>query len=80
MWHRDWKYIFSPGGVDELYDLAKDPYEENNLAADPGHREVVVDMVKRMWRKMERIGDESLLNTHYSTLRAAPVGPLSREE
>ena len=80
VWHDDWKYVFSPGGVDELYNLAKDPYEENNLAADPGYREVVVDMVKRMWRRMEQIGDESLLNTHYSTLRAAPVGPLSREE
>ena len=80
VWHGDWKYVFSPGGVDELYDLAKDPYEENNLAADPGHRQVVIDMVKRMWRKMEKIGDESLLNTHYSTLRAAPVGPLLREE
>lgn len=80
VWHGDWKYIFSPGGVDELYHLANDPYEENNLAADPRHREVLVQMVKRMWRKMEQIGDESLLNTHYSTLRAAPIGPMLRHE
>jgi len=80
VWHGDWKYIFSPGGVDELYHLANDPYEEDNLAAQPQHREVVVDMAKRMWRKMEQIGDESLLNTHYSTLRTAPVGPELREE
>jgi len=80
VWHRDWKYVFSPGGVDELYHLAADPYEQNNLAADPQHRDLVVDMAKRMWRKMAQIGDESLLNTHYTTLRTAPVGPLSGQE
>jgi len=78
VWHGDWKYVFSPGGVDELYHLANDPYEIKNLAANPQHREILVDMVKRMWRKMEQIGDQSLLNTHYSTLRAAPIGPVLR--
>ena len=43
-------------------------------------REVLVDMAKRMWRKMDQIGDESLLDTHYTTLRTAPIGPLSRNE
>jgi hypothetical protein len=32
-------------------------------------------MVKRMWRKMAEIGDESLFNTQYATLRTAPIGP-----
>jgi len=76
-WHGDWKYVFSPGGVDELYNLASDPHERHNLAEDPAHREVLIDMCKRMWRKMKEIGDESLFNTHYATLRTAPIGPLS---
>ena len=80
VWHGNWKYVFSPGGMDELYQLADDPFERKNLAVDPQHHDVLVDMAKRMWRKMERIGDESLLNTHYTTLRTAPIGPLSREE
>jgi arylsulfatase A-like enzyme len=79
VWHGSWKYIFSPGGVDELYHLARDPYEEKNLAADPGHHDVLIEMTKRMWRKMKEIGDESLLNTHYKTLRTAPIGPYSAE-
>ena len=79
-WHGDWKYIFSPGGVDELYDLAEDPFEERNRAADPACRQVLVEMCKRMWRKMEAIGDESLFNTHYATLRTAPVGPWAARE
>jgi arylsulfatase A-like enzyme len=80
VWHGDWKYVFSPGGVDELYHLGDDPYEERNLAAEARHREVLLDMVKRMWRKMAEIGDESLLNTHYCTLRTAPVGPGAVQE
>ncbi|MHC4406133.1 MAG: sulfatase-like hydrolase/transferase [Planctomycetota bacterium] len=75
VWHGDWKYIFSPGGVDELYDLADDPHELVNLADDPQHRDILIDMTKRMWRKMLEIGDESLLNSHYNTLRTAPIGP-----
>ena len=80
VWHRDWKYIFTPGGVDELYHLADDPHEERNLAANPDHRDILIDMVKRMWRKMEQIGDTSLLTTHYNTLRAAPIGPLGGQD
>lgn len=75
VWHGDWKYIFSPGGIDELYHLGNDPHERHNLAQDPAFREVLHAMVKRMWRKMRAIGDESLLKTEYATLRIAPVGP-----
>jgi arylsulfatase A-like enzyme len=79
-WHGDWKYVFSPGGVDELYNLAADPHEVNNLAADPEHREVLEDMCKLMWRKMKEIGDDSLFRSHYATLRTAPVGPAAIED
>ena len=80
VWHGDWKYVFSPGGVDELYHLADDPHETRNLAGDPAHREIVIDLCKRMWRKMRDIGDESLFRTHYATLRTAPIGPESIAE
>ena len=75
VWHDDWKYVFSPGGVDELYDLSQDPHEERNLAALPAFRNKLTEMAAHMWRKMADIGDESLFNTQYATLRTAPVGP-----
>jgi len=80
VWHGPWKYVFSPGGVDELYNLADDPHERVNLAADAARRPVLEDMARRMWRKMKAIGDESLFNTNYATLRTAPIGPLSIED
>jgi len=79
-WCGDWKYVFSPGGIDELYDLADDPHERRNLVDDPAHRDELVEMTKGMWRRMKEIGDTSLFNTHYATLRTAPVGPGSIEE
>lgn len=75
VWHGNWKYVFSPGGIDELYNLAEDPHEMVNRAEDPSCHGVLEEMCARMWRKMETIGDESLFNTHYATLRTAPVGP-----
>ncbi len=79
-WHADWKYIFTPGGMDELYNLADDPHEVQNLADDPEHRGVLEEMCMRMWRKMKEIGDVSLFNTQYATLRTAPIGPLSIQQ
>lgn len=75
VWNGHWKYVFSPGGIDELYNLSDDPFEKNNLASERQYQEILVDMVKRMWSKMKQIGDESLLNSDYATLRTAPVGP-----
>ncbi len=74
-WHCNWKYVFNPGGLDELYNLEQDPHERRNLAEDPLHRPILLEMCKRMWRKIKAIGDESLFNTHYATLRIAPLGP-----
>jgi arylsulfatase A-like enzyme len=75
VWHENWKYVFSPGGIDELYNLAEDPHERINVAEDPAYRDILIKMTAHMWRKMQAIGDESLFNTQYATLRTAPVGP-----
>jgi len=74
-WHEEWKYVFNPGGIDELYNLRADPQERVNRANDLACREVLEEMCRRMWRKMAAIGDDSLYNTQYATLRTAPVGP-----
>lgn len=75
VWHNNWKYVFSPGGLDELYNLEKDPHEKTNLAQDPAHQDQLKAMAKRMWQQMKDIGDNSLFNSQYATLRTAPIGP-----
>jgi arylsulfatase A-like enzyme len=75
VWHKNWKYVFNPGGIDELYNLDNDPYERSNLSYNKEYEFIVIDMCKRMWNKIKEIGDDSLLNTDYATLRIAPIGP-----
>ncbi|WDR05186.1 sulfatase [Devosia rhodophyticola] len=41
----------------ELFDCQEDPFELNNLAADPGHREIFKSMVGLLDSKMDEIGD-----------------------
>ena len=79
VWHDEWKFVFSPGGIDELYNFADDPDERNNLAQDPAHQDKLVEMTKRMWRKMLAIGDHWLFESDYRTMRTAAIGPHSVE-
>ncbi len=46
----DWKLIHrADGGPDELYCLARDPGEDNNLASDPLYRDEMVQMRKQLF-------------------------------
>jgi len=46
---RHWKYVHDPmGDLDELYDLASDPWELYNRAADPTYRDIVSDLRLRL--------------------------------
>lgn len=55
----DWKLIrhFEPDGVDELYDLAKDPGETRNLAASEEHRDRFESLNERLRAWMVSIND-----------------------
>jgi len=75
VWDGDWKYVFTPGGADELYNLANDPHETRNVIDNFVYRRRLHSLCGLMWRKMEEIDDWSLLNSRYATLRTAPIGP-----
>ena len=52
-----WKYIFSPGDLDELYDLNADPNEMENRAHDPDAQDRLALMRKAMMAETARVGD-----------------------
>ena len=59
-------------GVDwgELYDLAKDPHEMNNLWDDPQSHDRRYELTEKLARKMMELADSSPLATHHECLRA----------
>jgi arylsulfatase A-like enzyme len=44
---REWKLIVGPHG-EELYNLARDPWEHDNLAGDPGRAGVIAELKSRL--------------------------------
>jgi arylsulfatase A-like enzyme len=45
---QQWKYVFRPGDIDELYDLATDPDELRNLAGEPACAPVLSELRARL--------------------------------
>ena len=75
LWRGSWKYVFNGFDVDELYDLAADPHETRNLAAEAECAEVLEEMSRRMWEIMRATGDHNMFNAQYPMFRFAPTGP-----
>ncbi|MFW6189822.1 MAG: sulfatase-like hydrolase/transferase [Planctomycetota bacterium] len=70
---KEFKYVFNGFDFDELYDLRDDPHEMHNVIDEPGYREVVRRMCRRLWRFAVR-EDDSMRNG-YITVGLMPYGP-----
>ena len=57
LWHENWKYVFNPSDIDELYDLDADPAEMNNRIDDPNARETAKSMRRRLLARLEEFND-----------------------
>ena len=67
----------------ELYDLRDDPQEDNNLAGKPEFKDIQADLLNRLKRWQERVGDQGIdteleavdmFPEELATLRADPSG------
>lgn len=75
LWRGSMKYVFNGFDEDELYDLAADPHEQQNLAGDPIYKPVMENLAARMWEIMRQTGDKTMVEAQYGMFRYAPVGP-----
>lgn len=75
LWLGRHKYVFNGFDFDELYDLEADPFELENLAAEPAYAQTLRDMAARMWGIVRNTGDETLGNAQYGMFRFLPTGP-----
>jgi choline-sulfatase len=75
LWRDNLKYVFNGFDVDELYDLAADPYEMVNLALEAAYRPALEEMAGRMWEIARQTDDFNMYQAQYGMFRFAPVGP-----
>jgi choline-sulfatase len=75
LWRGSDKYVFNGFDEDELYDLAADPQEMNNLARDPACQSKLESMATRMWQIMHETDDRTMVDAQYGMFRYLPVGP-----
>ena len=54
---RTHQFTFNSGDQGELYDLEKDPHQLDNVYGQPEYEEVRLDLIERMGRHMEELGD-----------------------
>jgi len=68
--------LFSAGSkpAEELYDLANDPHEINNLAGDPAHAEKLAELKKALFDWQLAIGDLGLIPESEIDLREEAAG------
>ncbi len=53
----DYKYVFNPYDLDELYDLRADPYEMTNRVSDPAYKEILNEMRARLLGWIKQTND-----------------------
>ena len=66
-WKYTWRY---PEGPDELYDMQADPGERNNLADDPKHAQVIVELRSQLDEFFNRYADPKYDLWHGGTSKA----------
>jgi arylsulfatase A-like enzyme len=54
---RDWRFVLTKTGAEELYDHRRDPHEWQNLAADPEFAVIKEELKKQLLEITERLND-----------------------
>ncbi len=75
LWQGNWKYVLNGFDYDEMYNLADDPHELNNLIDLPEHAEKQKELLSLLWKQVKETGDHTLYNSHYPPMRFGVVGP-----
>jgi arylsulfatase A-like enzyme len=64
--HPDWKphfdWVYGPRPREELYDLRIDPFQTNNLAAEPRHSARRSQLERRLMDELRRTGDPRVVD------------------
>jgi N-sulfoglucosamine sulfohydrolase len=78
-WRRLYGLAFEPRPREELYDLAADPHQINNLADDPDYQQVRRDLERQLLGRLEASGDPRLIDGGAYFERPPLAGPLPED-
>lgn len=73
IFNKDYKFVYNGFDYDELYDLKRDPYEMKNVVKDPVYKDVVRELMGRIWKFSHRTGDTC--TNPYIMVRFPQYGP-----
>ena len=61
-----WKYIWNLTDVDELYDLAQDPWELHNRISDPTCSSTLADLRQQLLAELQAHGDPAVTRSSWA--------------
>ncbi|QCT04744.1 putative choline-sulfatase [Paenibacillus algicola] len=70
---KDYKFVYNPTDIDELYDLNQDPHEMVNIAEQPEMSGVLKEMYRLMWENGYRYEDNHFVS--YIPVTTGEYGP-----
>lgn len=76
-WKTYYERAFGRRPREELYVLARDPHQTNNVAAAPEFRDVCRDLQRRLMAELQRTGDPRLINDGAYFENPPLAGPVS---
>lgn len=79
-WKRHYDLAFAKRPREELYVLARDPHQVNNVAADPQYAKVRAELEERLLAELQRTGDPRLVDDGRFFETPPLAGPVTDQE
>jgi arylsulfatase A-like enzyme len=79
-WKRHYDLAFAKRPREELYVLARDPHQVNNVAADPHYAKVRAELEERLLAELRRTGDPRLVDDGRFFETPPLSGPVTDQE
>jgi N-sulfoglucosamine sulfohydrolase len=75
-WQDHYQWVYGRRPREELYDLAQDPHQVHNVAAESAYADILADLERRLMAELRRTGDPRLVDDGRFFETPPMAGPL----